>query len=68
MKKTIAEMDDETFKKNVEGVLVGKREKDFTIAKETSRFWGEIANHDYNFNRKSEEIAMLENEINLKDV
>jgi len=51
--KTIS---DEDFEVQKQAVLTLISEKDINLVKECTRNWGEIALHNYNFNRQNEEI------------
>ena len=44
-------MDDEEFETMKGAVKTILAEKDIKLSYESSRYWGEIATHKYNFNR-----------------
>ena len=50
---------EEDFKQQVEAVLVQIAEKDNNLQQLNSRFWNEIAEHKYLFDRQEKEIEVL---------
>jgi secreted Zn-dependent insulinase-like peptidase len=51
-REKIAKIDDEEFETIKGAVKTNIAEKDIKLSYESSRFWGEIATHKYNFNRQ----------------
>lgn len=59
MKEKIATISEEEFKKYVESVRVTIAQKDLSIIEEGNRFWQEVNQHKYIFNRKEVELEAL---------
>jgi len=51
---------DEDFITQRNSVLTNLKEKDITLQREKDRFWRELTNHEYNFERQQQEIDMLQ--------
>jgi secreted Zn-dependent insulinase-like peptidase len=51
-REKVAKIDDEEFETIKGAVKTNIAEKDIKLSYESSRFWGEIATHKYNFKRQ----------------
>lgn len=57
----IENMPEEEFQQQVNGLIHKLEEKPKTLEQRFNRFWGQIDNRQYNFDRRDEEIAVLKN-------
>ena len=60
MKGKIAELSDEEYGKYKESVRVTIKKADLSIYKEAARYWEEIESHELQFDRKEQELAVLD--------
>jgi len=67
MKEKITNISDEEFKKFVESVRVRVAQKDLSILQEGARYWDQIVNHRYEFNRKETNLETL-NQVKKEDL
>lgn len=56
LKEKVEKLSDEDFNKYVDGVRVGLQQKDLSIYEESTRYWEEIGNHSYLFDRKEKKL------------
>lgn len=59
LKENINALDEKTFEEYKSALLNTKIQKDKSLAAESSRFWGEIVKHSYEFARKEKEIELI---------
>jgi len=67
MKEKITNISDEEFKKFVESVRVKVAQKDLSILQEGGRYWDQVVNHRYEFDRKENNLEML-NQLKKEDL
>ena len=65
-RKMVAEMKEEDFNTQKKSVHTQLAEKDKNMGAESSRFWGEISLHNYDFERQEAELKILDT-ITLAD-
>mmetsp|Transcript_24151 Transcript_24151/g.37094 ORF Transcript_24151/g.37094 Transcript_24151/m.37094 type:complete len:278 (-) Transcript_24151:15-848(-) len=59
IREHVKNLSDEEFDIQKQAVMVKLSEKDFNLQQESTRFWGEICTHKYNFDRQQDEIDAL---------
>lgn len=61
LKEKISNLDEKTFNEYKDSLFNTKIQKDKNLNAESTRFWGEIVKHSYEFTRKEKEIELIPN-------